>query len=47
VGIREHGETLLGPAVRDPRGAGVLERLAARDVVEAVVAVDQVLRAGS
>ncbi len=43
VRILEHGQPLGRPLVRDDRGAGVLERLAARDVVEVVVAVDQVL----
>ena len=43
VRILERLEPLRGVLVRDDRGAGVLERLAAGDVVEVVVAVDQVL----
>ena len=43
VRVLEHGEPLLGPLVRDDGGAGVLERLAAGDVVVVMVAVDQVL----
>ena len=41
--VLERGKTLLGALVRDDRGAGVLERLAAGDVIEVVVAVDQEL----
>jgi len=43
VRILERDEALARSLVRDERGAGVLERLAARDVVEVVVAVDHVL----
>jgi hypothetical protein len=42
-GILDLLETLLGALVRDDPRAGVLERLAARDVVEMMMAVDQVL----
>src|SRR5262245_39412899 len=41
--ILEHRQALLRPPVRDDGGAGVLERLAAGDVVEMMMAVDQVL----
>jgi hypothetical protein len=41
VRILEHGKLLLGPPVRNDGGAGVLERLAAGDVIIVVVAVDQ------
>jgi len=43
VRIPQREKPLLGPRVRDDRGARILERLAARDVVEVLVAVDQVL----
>src|SRR5215475_1246473 len=43
VRILEHGEALLGPPMSDDGGAGVLERLAAGDVIVVVVAVDQEL----
>src|SRR5262245_15507689 len=42
VRIVELGEPLARILVRDDGGAGVLERLAAGDVIEVVVAVDQV-----
>ena len=42
VRIVQRLEALLGAAVRDEGGAGVLERLAAGDVIVVVVAVDQV-----
>jgi len=43
VRILERGEALLGFLVRDEGRAGLLERLAAGDMVEVVVAVDHVL----
>src|SRR6266404_9544008 len=43
VRILEYRQALLGPLVRNDRGAGVLEGLAAGDVIEVLVAVDQVL----
>jgi hypothetical protein len=43
VRILEHGETLLGSPMRDDGGAGVLERLAAGDVIVVMMAVDQIL----
>jgi len=43
IRILEHGEALLGPPVRNDGGPGVLERLAAGDVIVVVVAVDQEL----
>lgn len=41
--VLEHGEALFRRLVRNDYCAGVLERLAAGDVIEMVVAVDQVL----
>ena len=42
-GIFQHGKPLFGALVRDHPGAGVLERLAAGNVVVVMVAVDQIL----
>ena len=42
VRVLETLETRLGLFVRDERGTGILERLAASDVVEVVVAIDHV-----
>ena len=42
-GILEHREARFRPRMRDDGGPRLLERLAARDVIEMVVAVDQVL----
>jgi hypothetical protein len=43
VRVLDRVEAFPGPLVGDDDGAGVLERLASGDVVEVVVAVDQVL----
>ena len=43
IRVLEHGKALLGPLVRDDRGARILEGLAAGDVVVVMMAVDQEL----
>ena len=46
VGGLELREPLLGTAVRNHGGAGILEHLAAGDVIVVVVTIDQVLDRG-
>ena len=41
--VSELGEALLGAPMRDDRGASILQGLASGDVIEMVVAVDQIL----
>ena len=43
IWVLQDGKPLFRSAVRDDSGAGILEGLAAGDVIEVVVAVDQVL----
>src|SRR5262245_26680068 len=41
--IIEDRKPFLGPAVRDDRATGFLERLTAGDIIEMMMAVDQIL----